>query len=144
MITALVGMFVVCIDLLVLNHRGDDSPWWLVGLLPVLAVAVATESGFTPAALAYLADITEDFQADRGVIMGLYSIFLSVGEVAGGVAGGPFAQAWGLDGMIFLTLILAGASMVTVLLLRRADAAHTVPSPTGGRMDQALRSAGAQ
>ncbi|MFI5269327.1 MAG: hypothetical protein ACHQ7M_18280, partial [Chloroflexota bacterium] len=57
-------------------------------------------------------------------IMGLYSIFLSVGEVTGGVAGGPFAQAWGLDGMIFLTVILAGASMLTVVLLRRADATH--------------------
>src|SRR5712692_10067929 len=124
MAIALGGMFVVCLDLLVLNHRADDSPWWCVGLVPLLALAVATESGFTPAALAYLADITEDFQADRGVIMGLYSIVLSVGEVSGGVLGGLFAQAWGLDGMIFLTLILAAAAMVTVLLLRRADAAH--------------------
>jgi MFS family permease len=122
MVVALCGMFVVCFDLLLLNHRGDDSRWWFVALLPILAAAVATESGFTPAALAYLADITEDFRADRGVIMGLYSIFLSIGEVTGGVAGGPFAQAWGLDGMVVLTLILAGASMITVVLLRRADA----------------------
>ncbi|MFI5267099.1 MAG: MFS transporter, partial [Chloroflexota bacterium] len=95
MVVALCGMFAVCFDLLVLNHRGDDSRWWFVALLPILVAAVATESGFTPAALAYLADITEDFRADRGVIMGLYSIILSVGEVTGGVAGGPFAQAWG-------------------------------------------------
>ncbi|HEY8692077.1 MAG TPA: MFS transporter, partial [Chloroflexota bacterium] len=122
MAIALGGMFVVCFDLLLLNHRGDNSRWWFVALLPILAVAVAIESGFTPAALAYLADITEDFRADRGVIMGLYSIFLSVGEVTGGVAGGPFAQAWGLDGMIFLTVILAAAATITVVLLRRADA----------------------
>lgn len=124
MVVALCGMFIVCFDLLILNHRGGGTLIWVSVLLPILALAVATESGFTPAALAYLADITEDFQADRGAIMGLYSIFLSLGEVGGGVAGGPFAQMWGMDGMIFLTLILAGASMVTVLLLKRTDATH--------------------
>jgi len=50
MAIALGGMFVVCFDLLLLNHRGDDSRWWFVALLPILAVAVAIESGFTPAA----------------------------------------------------------------------------------------------
>jgi len=127
MVVALCGMFVVCFALLLLNHRGGDSKWWFVALLPILALAVAIESGFTPAALAYLADITEDFRADRGVIMGLYSIFLSIGEVTGGVAGGPFAQAWGLDGMVFLTVILAAAATLTVVLLRRTDARF--PSP---------------
>ena len=29
-------MLVVCLDLLLLNHRGDDSLWWFVGLLPIL------------------------------------------------------------------------------------------------------------
>ncbi len=130
MFIALCGMFVVCLDLLVLNHRGNDSIWWFAGLLPILGISIAVESGFTPAALAYLADITEDFKADRGVIMGLYSIILSVGAVTGGVAGGPFAQAWGLDGMIFLTLMLAVAAMVTMVLLQRADALHRLASPT--------------
>jgi MFS family permease len=93
-------------------------------LLPLLAVGVAVQSGFTPAALAYLADITEDFTAERGAIMGLYSIFLSAGEIGGGAAGGPFAQAWGMDGMIGLTLALATAAAATVLLLRDREARH--------------------
>jgi MFS family permease len=119
---ALVGLFVVCIALLLLNHRGGHA--WLGVLLPLLAVGVAIQSGFTPAALAYLADITEDFTAERGAIMGLYSIFLSAGEIGGGVAGGPFAQAWGLDGMIGLTLGLTAAAAATILLLRRSERTH--------------------
>ncbi|HEU0169765.1 MAG TPA: MFS transporter, partial [Chloroflexota bacterium] len=122
MAVALAGLFVVCITLLVLNHRGGHA--WLGVLLPLLAVGVAVQSGFTPAALAYLADITEDFTAERGAIMGLYSIFLSAGEIGGGAAGGPFAQAWGMDGMIGLTLALATAAAATVLLLRDREARH--------------------
>jgi MFS family permease len=128
MVVSLVGMLAVCGDLLILNHRLDNSQNWFFVLLPILAAAIAVESGFTPAALAYLADITEDSPADRGVIMGLYSVILSVGGVLGGSVGGPFAQAWGLDGMIALTMFLALASMTTVLLLRRADASHRARS----------------
>lgn len=118
MLLALCGMLVVCLDLLAINHRDGAGPARLLLLLPVLALAVATESGFTPAALAFLADATEDVAAERGVIMGLYSLFLGVGEVVGGTAGGRFAQAWGIDGLIFLTLILAAIAMVAVLVAR--------------------------
>ncbi len=123
MLIALGGMFIVCFDLLALNHGGERTAWLFV-LLPVLALAVGIESGFTPAALTYLADVTEDFQADRGAIMGLYSVFLSIGEVTGGAAGGSFAHAWGIDGMIFLTLLLGTAALSTVVLLRRSDASY--------------------
>ena len=40
-------------------------------------------SGATPAALGLLADITESYPADRGAIMGLYSVFLGVGQILG-------------------------------------------------------------
>ena len=49
-------------------------------------------SGFTPAALAYLADITEDYAGDRGAIMGLYSVFLGVGQFVGVIAGRPLRR----------------------------------------------------
>lgn len=143
MVIALVGMLFVCGDLLVLNHRLDNSVGWFAALLPIMAAGIAVESGFTPAALAYLADITEDFQADRGAIMGLYSVILSIGGVVGGVAGGPFAQAWGLDGMIGLTVVLASASMATVLLLRRADATHRAQSAAVKSLSSARSAASA-
>ena len=41
------------------------------------------QSGFTPAALAHLADITETHNTDRGAIMGLYSVFLGLGQFLG-------------------------------------------------------------
>ncbi len=117
MLISLGGMFLVCSILLILNHRTvGDFPVAL--LLPELLIGIGIESGFTPAALAYLADISEAFPEDRGAIMGLYSIFLSVGAVVGGVVGGPFAQRWGLDGMIFVTVLLSTVSLVTVLRLR--------------------------
>ncbi len=129
MLMALVAMLGVCGDLAVLNHRTDQGIGWFLVLIPLLAVGVGIESGFTPAALAYLADITEDFHEDRGIIMGLYSVILSVGGVLGGVVGGRFAQAWGVDGMILLTALLASASMITVLMLRRSDARFRSGSP---------------
>ena len=57
-------------------------------------------AGATPAALGLLADISERFPADRGAIMGLYSVFLAIGQIAGSLIGG-FAADWrGIDGML--------------------------------------------
>jgi predicted MFS family arabinose efflux permease len=115
MLVALGGTLVVCVDLLAINHLDGASRLWLALLLPLLVLAVGTESGFTPAVLAYLADVTEDFATERGVIMGLYSLFLGVGEVIGGVLGGRFAEVWGLDGLIFATVILVLIAFASIL-----------------------------
>ena len=40
-------------------------------------------AGATPAALGLLADISERFPTDRGAIMGLYSVFLAIGQIIG-------------------------------------------------------------
>ena len=40
-------------------------------------------AGATPAALGLLADISERFPTDRGAIMGLYSVFLAIGQITG-------------------------------------------------------------
>jgi MFS family permease len=76
-------------------------------------------SGFTPAALAYLADMTEAHTQDRGAIMGLYSVFLGIGQLIGSLLGGPFAQAAAIDGVIAVTAILAAIAWGTVIALRR-------------------------
>ena len=60
-------------------------------------------AGATPAALGLLADISERFPADRGAIMGLYSVFLAIGQIIGSLIGG-FAADWrGIDGMLVAT-----------------------------------------
>lgn len=121
MLIALGGLFVSGLTAAVLNHADLSNRFTLGLLLGVLVLGILVESGFTPAALSYLADISEDFTADRGAIMGLYSVLLGLGQAIGGLLGGPFADQWHVDGIILLTLILGGISLVTVLLLRRSE-----------------------
>jgi MFS family permease len=76
-------------------------------------------AGATPAALGLLADISERFPTDRGAVMGLYSVFLAVGQIAGSLIGG-FAADWrGIDG-----LLLATAGLLVVALLPLAQLRH--------------------
>jgi len=85
-------------------------------------------SGFTPAALAYLADITEEYAGDRGAIMGLYSVFLGVGQFVGSSLGGPFADWRGMDGVILLSA-LARSSCCRHYLLSAPRRKRVVTSP---------------
>jgi len=84
-------------------------------------VGVFAESSFAPSALAYLADISEDVAKDRGLLMGLYSIFLGVGQLLGNGFGGLFAKTWGFDGLIFLTMLLAFVALISLLMLFRQE-----------------------
>ena len=100
------GLFLTCVFLYFLNHQPSlDAP--LVSPLAVLLFAsILIQSGFTPAALAHLADITEDYAGDRGAIMGLYSVFLGLGQFIGASAGGPFVDWGGADGVVVVTALL--------------------------------------
>jgi MFS family permease len=90
-------------------------------------VGVFAESSFAPAALAYLADISEGSAKDRGLLMGLYSVFLGVGQLLGNGLGGVFAQNWGFDGLIFLTMLLAFIALLSLLRLSRIDKRAAYP-----------------
>ena len=59
-----------------------------IAALVVAAVGLFVLAGATPAALGLLADISEQFPTDRGAIMGLYSVFLALGQIAGSLIGG--------------------------------------------------------
>ena len=59
------------------------------GLVVVAGIGLFVMSGATPAALGLLADITESYPADRGAIMGLYSVFLGVGQILGAWSAAP-------------------------------------------------------
>jgi hypothetical protein len=49
--------------------------------------------------------------------MALYSVFLGIGQLGGGLAGGSFAQAWSLDGLVYLNAILVAIAILAVLRL---------------------------
>jgi MFS family permease len=97
-------------------ERGAVTP--LVGLI---IIGIFVESGFTPAALTYLAEIAEEQAEDRGSVMGVYSVLLSAGQLAGIATAGPFAAIAGFNGLIILTGLLCLIALFTVLLLGQSE-----------------------
>jgi MFS family permease len=129
------GLGFTSVMLWVLNGLGEDPERGAVTpLLLLVILGIFIESGFTPAALTYLAEIAEEQAADRGSVMGLYSVLLSVGQLTGTAVAGPFAVAAGFNGLIVLTGLLSAIALFTVLLLGRGErrvarrAAHSAES----------------
>ncbi|HYN68983.1 MAG TPA: MFS transporter, partial [Candidatus Eisenbacteria bacterium] len=74
-----------------------------------------------PAAIGLLADVTEAYPDDRGAIMGLYSVFLGLGQIIGSLIAGFAANAFGLDGVLVASLVLLGIAVVPLGSLRRYE-----------------------
>lgn len=121
MLTSITGIYLACIALAGINHRGVGNDLLLLIWIPLLMVGIFAESSFAPSALSYLADISEEVAKDRGLLMGLYSIFLGVGQLLGNGLGGLFAKTWGFDGLIFLTLLFAFIALISLLMLFRQE-----------------------
>ena len=112
----LFAMLVVCGEFLLFNHLGSDIVRWIVGVVTALTIMV--ESGFTPAALALLAEAI-GAQGGRGAAMGIYSVLLSVGAIVGSLIAAALGRRFAVDGLIYGTLAMA---VVGLLLVRRLDA----------------------
>jgi MFS family permease len=132
-----VGAFVaMTIDVLAVNHLGGSSDVLLAALGLLAVIALFVMSGATPAALGLLADVSEGFEEDRSALMGLYSVFLGLGQVAGAVIGG-FAASWkGIDGLVVATVGLLAVGLLALLNLRAHEVAAiegppSMPRPTG-------------
>jgi MFS family permease len=135
---AIPGVYVVCAGFLVMNH----SPLRLApALLPIVVVGLLSIAGFGPAAVAYLADCSENLAADRSALMAFYTVTLAGGGAIGAVLGGLFAKWLLLDGIILLAALCATIALVSLnavvrLERRRAEAEpQTVADPVGGRRD---------
>jgi predicted MFS family arabinose efflux permease len=90
----------------------------------LLVISIMVQSGFTPSAVAHLADITEPHADDRGAIMGLYSVFLGLGQFIGLSIGGPFVDWLGADGIALVNALLGLFAAYMVLRLRRYETQH--------------------
>lgn len=113
---ALVAMFSICLWLYLLNAA---EAWPVQAQLTVLALAALSamvESGFTPAALTYLADVAEQGEG-RGAAMGIYTLLLGLGNVLGAGFGGILARGLAFNGLIVGTVGLAVVAMVALMLL---------------------------
>jgi len=102
----------------VVNHAEG-----MVLILPIAAGVAAAAglfvlAGATPAAVGLLADMSEAFPADRGAIMGLYSVFLALGQIGGSLIGGYAAEWHGIDGLLLGTAILLGIAVGPLFRLR--------------------------
>ena len=86
----------------------------MIGGLFVLA-------GATPAALGLLADMSEPYPRDRGAIMGLYSVFLGLGQITGSLLGGAAAEWKAIDGLLVATLLLLAIALLPLWWLRRYE-----------------------
>jgi MFS family permease len=119
-----------------LNHGETWGMVARVGLGLVAAVGLFVLAGATPAALGMLADISEEHPDDRGVIMGLYSVFLAIGQVVGSLAGGGAAEWQGFDGLLVVSAALLVIALIPLRWLRGSE--HLVglrpgvPRPAAG------------
>lgn len=127
MASALMALALFCLVLYTLNHTPEGAIIRIGVLITIVVLILLAVSGFTPAALAYLAEISEHFPDNRGGMMGLYSVFLGVGQLLGGWVGGFFAESWGVDGLIFATALLGLASNASLYLITRSPARDKQP-----------------
>jgi predicted MFS family arabinose efflux permease len=78
-------------------------------------------AGATPAAVGLLADITESYPADRGAIMGLYSVFLGIGQILGALISGVAGELAGIDGLLITSSGLIVIALLPLGRLRRSE-----------------------
>ena len=126
---------------LLLNHSGEATILVRVAALVGLGVGLFLIAGATPAALGMLADMSEAFPDDRGAIMGLYSVFLALGQIAGAFVGAFAAQRWAIDGILMATLLLQAVALAPLARLRRFELRFeaTPASGPGGRHPRGRR-----
>jgi len=127
-----------------LNH----SLAWGIPLQILMALGACAGlfilAGATPAALGLLADMSEAHPTDRGAIMGLYSVFLAIGQITGALVGGAAADWRGIDGILAASLGLLVIALLPIHRLRSSE--HLLDPGTQKhrrpRLRRALRSDG--
>ena len=103
---------------LALNHGGGLPTVVLAALVLPIGGGLFVLAGATPAALGLLADMSEPYPRDRGAIMGLYSVFLAIGQIVGSLLGGAAADAKGIDGLLVATLAILAVALLPLWRLR--------------------------
>ena len=86
--------------LIALNHSTGFPPWLVAARRHGALIGLFVLAGATPAAVGFLSDVSEGYPGRRGVIMGLYSVFLALGQIIGAVVAGVAAEWRGIDGLL--------------------------------------------
>lgn len=117
----IVGGAVLVAAAIFINHTRGIHPLILFPAVGLAGAGLFVLAGATPAALGLLADLSEDFPADRGAVMGLYSVFLAVGQIGGNLVGGVAAAWRGIDGLLLATLVLLAVALPPLWQLRSLE-----------------------
>ncbi len=112
--------------LFALNHSGGLPTWFVAATLAAAAVGLFVLAGATPAAVGFLSDISESYPGRRGVIMGLYSVFLALGQIIGAVVAGVAAEWRGIDGLLIASAGLLVVALIPLGQLRASE--HQMPT----------------
>jgi MFS family permease len=110
------GLIATCFGLLVLNI----NPWplaieWVI--VAIVSLAIMVGSGFTPAALAYLASLADANGEGRGSTMGIYTLLLGLGGALGAGIGGWLASSFAFNGLIIGSLVFLALALFEVFRL---------------------------
>ncbi len=123
----LAGGAVLVVGAVAVNHSAGFPAIAVGGLLVPIVLGLFVLAGATPAAIGLLADVTEAYPDDRGAIMGLYSVFLGLGQIGGAFIAGVASELLGLDGILVASLVLLILAVVPLVFLRRHE--HYLAGP---------------
>jgi MFS family permease len=121
----LMGLAICIATLTYINGLANDisslsvSDYKIILLLvPALVLGVFLLSGFAPAALTQMAAISETLPGQRGAVMGLYSVVLSIGQLLGASLGGMSVDINGFYGLMVFSGVLGICALLSVLYMR--------------------------
>lgn len=117
----IMGGVILVFGALAFNHSGGLDPLLRSPFALVAGVGLFVLAGATPAALGLLADMSEAYPDDRGAVMGLYSVFLGIGQILGSIVGGFAAEHAAIDGLLIATLVMMGIALLPLYQLRRFE-----------------------
>ena len=90
---------------------GPVAPATRWSLTAATALLIMIESGFTPAALAWLAQ-SLGVSTGKGAAMGIYSVLLSLGAIGGSLLAGALGKLLSVDGLLLGTVTLAVCALL--------------------------------
>ncbi len=121
---SLLAMLPVCLGLFAINHSGNMAPSVRGSITAVTALLIMVESGFTPAALAWLAQ-SLGTGTGKGAAMGLYSVLLSLGAIGGSLLAGELGKMFHVDGLLLGTVIMG---IYALILLHKVTVLAVQPN----------------
>lgn len=114
---SLIAMLPVCLGIFVVNHSAEMSPAMRWSVTAVTALLIMIESGFTPAALAWLAQ-SLGRGSGKGAAMGIYSVLLSLGAIGGSLLAGELGNRFQMDGLLLGTAAMGICGLVLLRWLK--------------------------